>query len=334
MGGPNLEIVFKGEAATTAVYTPLRNLPVRDTNSNLVVDCDSLSSQDCLEPFNHELEAPGSSEYKPSPNAAKLLVTGGSASVLGIPVGATVGCEPGNDCPENKFIYQTYALNTDVVGPLNPQEEGEDIVDIILYPTQLGTTSASVFLQGLGEQATGPQIIRMRYQEPTEDNPVGYLRGEIYEDEEGKTRFRTVAPLLLDAPNLSLPAAQLLSHDLYSKPIELDLDGPVQFFDDGRMQVSLISQKAVDLSVNVNVRIPVLSDLPLIGDLIEAINGLGAGAGNLIGGLACLVDPACDAPETAEGVVSIPLQIPAGGINLNFISFPIKQIPEAHNNKL
>lgn len=334
VGGPDLEIVFRGDESTTAVYTPLRNLPVRDTNSNLVVDCDSLASRDCLEPFNHEPVAPGSSEFKPSSNAAKLLVKGGNASALGVPVAASVGCEPGSDCPENKFIYQTFALNTDVVGPVQPQPEDGEAVDVILYPTQLAATSASVFLQGLGEQATGPQILRMRYQEPSEDNPVGFLRGQIFEDENGKARFRTVAPLLLDAPNLSLPAAQLLTHDLYSKPINLELEGPIRFFDDGRMQVSLLSRNVVDLSVNVNVRIPVLSDLPLVGDLIDAINGLGVGAGDLIGSLACLADPDCDAPESAEGAVNIPLQIPAGGVNLNFISFPIKQIPQAHNSKL
>ncbi|MGP9831669.1 Ig-like domain-containing protein [Marinobacter sp. NSM] len=330
VGGPNLDIVFRGSEPTASVYTPLRNLPVRDTNSNYVVDCDTLAGTDCLEPFNHELVPGDSSEFAPSANSAKLLVRGSSASVLGAPVPANVGCTPGTTCPENKFIYQTFALNTDVVGPVTPEPATGPEVDVILYPTQLAATSASVFLAALGEQATGTTILRMKYQEPSEDNPFGFLKGQIFEDEKGETRFRTVAPLTLDAPNLSLPAAQLLNHDLYSKDIELHLEGPITFFDDGRMQVSLISQKAVDLDVNVNLRIPLLSDLPLLGDLVDVINGLGAGAGNIVSSLACFIDPNCDEPAVAEGPVIIPLQIPEGGVNLNFISFPIKQVPETH----
>ena len=83
-----------------------------------------------------------------------------------------VGCENAETCPKNEFIYQTYALNTEVVGPgiwTDPEtgEEQEGIL-INLYPTQLATSSVSTYVD-LGileaEVPTNTQIIRMRYSE-------------------------------------------------------------------------------------------------------------------------------------------------------------------------
>src|SRR5690606_12377396 len=92
---------------------------------------------------------------------------------------AQVGCDAGENvtCPKGKFIYQTYALNTEVKGPgtydPDPSVEGDEIDGILvdLYPTQLATSSISVFtkikLAGLiplqEETVTNTQVLRMRY---------------------------------------------------------------------------------------------------------------------------------------------------------------------------
>lgn len=312
IGGPNMEIYFKGTEATRTVYTPLRNLPIRDVNANFVVDCTTAGGQDCLEPFDHAPDGQGG--FLPSANAAKLMVVGKQATALGVPVGASVGCSASEQCPESKFIYQTYALNTEILGPTTEEGTGKPGVRVLLYPTMLATTSASVFLDGFGEQATGPQILRMTYGEPSEGNPLGLVEGIIVEGEDGKPTFKTktTADLTLDAPNLSLPLASALSHDLYSKEFSLDLEGPITFFDDGRMQIEQRNSNVPPIDVNVEVEIPLLGGFI---DFLQCING-----GNSL--TECLSGSGTD-----SGDINIPLEIPREGVYLNFISNPIKEIP-------
>ncbi len=291
-GGQPLTIYFKGTDSQRSVFTPLRNLPVRDTNSNYVVDCDSLGGTGCLEPFKHDgNDADG---YLPSANAATLLVDGQKADggLLG-DLNARVGCSSdGADCPRNKFIYQTYGLNTEVIGPETDPETGKQGVGVRLYPTLLATTSASVYIDlpillG-GEQAsvTGPQILRMRY---AKDDPEctsncarnSLIPGIIIETDEGPV-FKTKADLFLDAPDLVAPLGA--THNLYSYPFTLDLEGKVTFFDDGRMQIEQRTK-----------------NVPQINVVAVALG-------------------------FAE--VKIPLIIPQQGVYLNFISNAIKEITE------
>ena len=283
VGGPNMDIYFRGGEALDTVFTPLRNLPIRDTNSNYVVDCDALGSQDCLEPFDHEVDPNDASEFLPSANAAKLK-SAGNATILLMSTPARVGCPTnGDECPENKFIYQTYGLNTEVIGPYIDPDSGEQTgVRVLLYPTMLATTSTSVYLRIIGlitlEEPTGPQILRMRYNtETSEDNPQGLVEGVIVENDDGQTEFRTEARLQLDAPLLEPPIGG--PHDLYSKPFTLELKGDINFFDDGRMQIEQRNTNRVPLTVNI------------------------------------------------ESLGNIPLEIPIGGVYLNFLSNPIKEIP-------
>lgn len=290
-GGPNMTIYFSGAEAQETVYTPLRNLPIRDTNANFIVDCATLGGESCLEPFNHDgSDADG---FLPSANAAKLLVDGQTADggLLG-DLTARVGCSAdGPDCPRNKFIYQTYALNTEVTGPAVDPETGQDGVGVLLYPTLLATTSADVYI-GLplllgGEQVstTGPQILRMRYAKDDPDCTSNCARnslipGIIIETDDGPV-FKTEADLFLDAPNLVAPLGA--THNLYSYPFKLDLEGRVKFFDDGRMQI----EQRTDNVPQINV----------------------------------------EAVAFGFATVDIPLIIPQQGVYLNFLSNPIKEIP-------
>ena len=303
-GGPDLVVFFRGAPRTHTVFTPLRNLPIRDTNANFIIDCHSPGASDCLEPFDHQPDPANPGQFLPAENSAKLEVVNGQASIAGLPANANVGCPPGNSCPENKFIYQTYALNTEIVGTV-ALEDGEEAIRVLLYPTMLATTSASVFLDGLGESATGPQVLRMRYAMSENGRRDGLLEGLIRTGAEGRPEFSAVAPLLLDAPNLEMPIEGALSHNLYSLPLELDLSGPIVFLDDGRMQVVQHNRNAPALNANISITIP------LLGPILQ-----------------CLLNPASCVSGEQTGAVQIPLVIPVGGVNLNFISFPVKNLPE------
>ena len=308
-GGPDLSIYFTGTNSVESVFTPLRNLPVRDTNANYEVDCGT----PCLEPFAHQSD--GSDGFKPSANAAKLLVTGNSATVLGVEgADARVGCDQASaPCPENKFIYQTYALNTEVLGPAK-NDSGDVVgVRVLLYPTLLMTTNASVFLEGLGEQRTGPQILRMTYGKTTPDNPMGLVEGIIKQGPDGRPTFSTTANLTLDAPDLTVPLEGALRHNLYSYPFTLQLNGLITFFDDGRMQIEQRNTNVPNLDVLVT------SDSALIEagvDLSTCVFSLFSDCSGLLEG-----------STSSNGAVKIPLKIPQQGIYLNFISNPIKELP-------
>lgn len=326
VGGQPLTIYFEGGDKRQSVFTPLRNLPIRDVNSNYIVDCDGgLGGEDCLEPFDHEPD--GSGGFLPSANAAKLLVTDQTATVLGARIAgnARVGCETGGaDCPRNKFIYQTYGLNTEVVGPAVDEETGKTGVRVLLYPTMLATTNASVYLDPLGEQRTGPQILRMRY---AKDDPNctsdcarnSLIPGIIIEGDDGQPIFKTEAELTLDAPNLTVPLEGVLHHNLYSYPFTLELSGPITFFDDGRMQIEQISHNVPEINVVVS------SESAIVNAGVDFISCLGGLFTGNFGACQQIID---SGDSESAGAVSIPLVIPENGVYLNFISNPIKEIPE------
>ncbi|HBI80108.1 MAG TPA: hypothetical protein DDY30_11990, partial [Marinobacter adhaerens] len=179
-GPDDMVIYFTGTEPLDSVFTPLRNLPVRDTNANFIVDCDSNTNPDCLEPFDHQgSDADG---WAASANSTKLRVRNNEASasppvIVASTADARVGCETGERCPKDKFIYQTYALNTEVIGPGIYEPTGDEGILVNLYPTQLATTSISVFteLRVFGfiplqeESITNTQVLRMRY---AKDDPA------------------------------------------------------------------------------------------------------------------------------------------------------------------
>ncbi|MBW4935541.1 Ig-like domain-containing domain [Marinobacter sp. F4206] len=319
-GGQPLAIYFRGTTATDTVFTPLRNLPIRDTNSNFIVD-------EAIEPFNavaEETDPDGNVLSYASPaNAAKLLMKS-NAVVLGNDGGseanARVGCSyEGEECPDEKFIYQTYGLNTEIIGPEIDPVTGEPTgnIRVLLYPTMLVTTSATVWYNLLGpsESVTGPQILRMRYGQPTEDNPMGLVEGLIVENDNGRPEFRTEAELMLDAPNLHLPLGDLLAHNLFSYPFTLNLRGEITFFDDGRMQIEQRNTNTPFITVDVA--------------------GSSDGATGLVGFISCLggiftgggLDACEDLANENGKAVQLPLKIPPQGVYLNFISNPVKEIP-------
>ena len=302
-GPDDMVIYFTGTEPLDSVFTPLRNLPVRDTNANFIVDCDSNTNPDCLEPFDHQgSDAEG---WAASANSTKLRVRNNEASasppvIVASTADARVGCETGERCPKDKFIYQTYALNTEVIGPGIYEPTGDEGILVNLYPTQLATTSISVFteLRVFGfiplqeESITNTQVLRMRY---AKDDPAcsgpgcsrsGLIPGVITEGENGQPVFKTRAELMLDAPDMEIPLGG--RHDLYGREFVLELEGNITFFDDGRMQIEQRNSNLVDINVRARA--------------------LGVPGGEIV-------------------TIDLPLQIPEQGVYLNFISNPVKEIP-------
>ncbi|GGE76943.1 hypothetical protein GCM10011533_31610 [Streptosporangium jomthongense] len=319
-GGEPLEIYFRGQESVSTVFTPLRNLPIRDANSNYYIED--------FEPFDFVQATDESGlpleHFETPPNAARLAMNG-NAVVLGNNGGeeanARVGCsyQEANECWDKKYIYQTYGLNTEVIGPEIDPETGEETgnIRVLLYPTMLVTTPAKVWYNLLGpsESNTGPQILRMRYQEPTENNPMGLVEGRIVTGENGGPRFQVDADLLLDAPNLDLPIEGLLAHNLFSYPFKLELDGPITFFDDGRMQIEQRNSNTplitVDVAGSNNATSGLLGFVSCLGSIFTG------------GGLS-----ACEELANGNGkAVQLPLKIPPQGVYLNFISNPVKDLP-------
>lgn len=332
--GDNLVIYFEGAAPKETVFTPLRNLPVRDTNSNFAIDCPTTDrnefdngSPDCIEPFRHKkIEDAEKIEYEPSANSTKLAVIGGEAetSILdpgdtfwdewfetgppSVPSPARVGCETDQNCPQKKFIYQTYALNTEVKGPgtYDPTpgkpDSGDEVEGILvdLYPTMLTTSSISVFTNildlGLQEESiTNTQILRMRY---AKDEPGcsgncrnSLIPGVIAEGDSGQPVFITRAELVIDAPDMEIPLGG--THDLYGRPFTLELKGDITFFDDGRMQVEQWNSNVVGEK----------------DELLVTADALGVDGSGL-------------------ATIRLPLKIPQRGVYLNFISNPVKDLPQ------
>ena len=337
-GGPNMEIYFRGSPRIESVFTPLRNYPVRDANANYIVECD----EDCLEPSTSPVDESG--DVLPSENAARITVLNGEATLLNdtLSLPARNGCDPlGDECPDNKSVFQTLSLNTEVIGPAIDPETGQQGVRVLLYPMLLATTPTNVFLAVLGEQTTGTQVLRMRYVTPTEDNPQGLVPGMIVTGDRGQPVFKTKVTLSLDAPNLELPeGGQILSHNLYNYPLPLHLVGDITFFDDGRMQIEQRNQNVPPINVVVNLDIesvlgPLGSTLDdvinlattITGEATEALDPITCAAAELplLGPLASLL---CTENETDEvATLLIPLEIQQEDLYLNFISLPIKEAP-------
>lgn len=283
-GKNSMIIYFEGVEAQDSVFTALRNLPVRDTNANLKIDN--------FEPGNYQPS--GNGGYLPPANSAKLLVNVKDQKRQAR-VGCAIGSTEKDECEKNKFIYQTYALNTEVVGPkIFKSDDGKkkEGLEVLLYPTSIATTSLTVHTDTLDiASITGPQILRMRYAEDPsgcdEETAVcrnSLIPGIIVENDKGQPVFKTTVDVFIDAPDLKLDTFLIVDHNLYSYPFTLELSGNVTFFNDGRMQIEQYNLNVPEINVN---------------------------------------------SELLAGIIkkTIPLLIPEKGLYLNFISNPVKDLP-------
>ena len=138
----------------------------------------------------------------------------------------------------------TLGLVNDTVSALAGEFGGDGVLDSLL------SVVGDVGLVPI-DTATGPNIMRVRYDEDENGNrtipPVGY----IVETPDGPV-FRITFDLLFDAPGLSLPLG--LEHNVKGLPIDgIDLEGPLDFLPDGRLFIALQNKqsKNVDLEITL-----------------------------------------------------------------------------------
>lgn len=278
-GGPDMANYFRGAPETGDVLQHLVNLPTSDVNANYAIDPGEANPQP-------DPERPG--YYIVPDNAAELRVNNTSGLLLDANVGCGFtggGYSPGKQtCNDEKFLYITGGLTADVVD----YDPAEEAVRVNIRPTLIMTTSIDVhallLLLVVPDQTvipTGPQVMRLRYEQDEQGRRTRPITGWLYEGPEGP-RLRATLQLYLDAPNLAPSALGItLTHDLYSYPLTLDVDGPVEFMPDGRMVIR-----------QTNIGGP--------SDIVASISLLGIGAAGMT------------------------LRIPEGGMNLTFLSRPVK----------
>lgn len=293
-GGANLVNYFLGGGEETRVFLPLKNLAAADINGDLEINSEEqgVSADDNYAPISNssKVEIPSESvESEPIVlTAEEIPIVGDLLDLLGLgglvndtilgnlgliqtPVtDAQIGCEVGEACPQNSFIYMTAGLDTAVSDEINESTNGRARVK--LHPSTLYTSSVDVFVEldpvldgllgitgGLDAIPTGPMSMRMRFQEDGNGDRNQLIDGFI-STIDGQLTFETELDVYLDAPYLAPDIlGSTLDHNLRSFPINgLKLKGAITFLDDGRMQIE--QRNVEDLVLEgININGPILS---------------------------------------------------------------------------
>ena len=155
------------------------------------------------------------------------------------------------ECPEDKFTYLMSAAIAEVTDEVD--ENGR--IKINLWPSIVMGTSLEMYIHSsaLGQfdyiagVLSGPQIMRMRYGGPDENDPI---TGWISEQNEGAVLSMDM-DLYLDAPYAFDWDPIQNPGDLRSVPLEMNLEGEVTFLDDGRMAVEQFNRNRIDIFADI-----------------------------------------------------------------------------------
>lgn len=292
-GGPDMVNYFRGGEASGMTLVPLRNLPAADANADLA-----------LNPEEQGIEPDSDGKYRASANSANVIVAPDSVQSALVD-NVNIGCRVRRDCPGDQFLYLTAMLDVEIDNKVMDDDPGK--IAVIIDPTVIYTTDLDVHIRiddsrqpicaylcnvgnligGVDQLApSGPMLMRMRHGGAARDEGI---TGFIYNDEDtGQLMFEISLDLYLDAPYLEIdiPLTKL-DHNMRSFPInDLVVRGPVDFLDDGRLQINLRNTQPVDMDVSVT--------------------------GKVLGGLG---DIFVGSPDT-----EMRLTIPAGELVLNYLS--------------
>ncbi len=245
-GGPNIEIVFQGEPRSSTVFQTLRALPTSDVNANFIhEDSEAGPSGDPLRVIN------GNIVTTRNPSG------GGSVSEVNI------GCPVGQSCPEKKFVYLSSALDAEVAD----FDEALGGVKVLIRPTLLVLSSFDAYAEVSLPLVTpnnpvksGPLALRLRH---ALDNPANTsgprtqpIIGLIKEGPDGKPVLSAELEAYLDTAELNPTVQSLgltvpLTHDVRSRPLLIQVSGPVSFLPDGRMLATLSNLNDIDVDIEV-----------------------------------------------------------------------------------
>ena len=254
-GGPDMvnHFVAAGEDDRYTLVG-LRVLPVADANTNMVLDEEEQGAV-VLE----------DSSIDPPPNHLGLMLK----SYGGVITNANLGCSLGEDCPENHFAFlssgalaagpRTYDPNVQVNRRLIDSNPATDnfvagAIRANVYPTTVSTTSVFLEAQALGLITigldTGPLILRLLPQESDEPFITGFIS-----DTPNGPWFNATFSVLVDAPELRPALGPIvLSHDIRSKSVvNVTLEGPLRFVDDGRLILKLSNADALEIPAGISL---------------------------------------------------------------------------------
>ena len=157
-------------------------------------------------------------------------------------------------CPDHKFSYLISSIIAEVTDQVT-----ENGIKVLIWPSMVIGTSLDVYAlsgsngSGFGIPGkTGIQILRMRYHDS--GNFAAYRSEPItawIKDVEGQPTLQAKLDLYVDIPYVAewgIGAPQNPAN-MRSYPITMNLEGPVNFLDDGRMMVEQINTAPVDLTV-------------------------------------------------------------------------------------
>lgn len=291
-GGPNLAIFFQGMASDDDVMLTLHNLPSADVNANFIIDgAEAIPSVDPNALLNsiRLLPAPASNPDADGTSAFGVTVTdvnvgcGFDGSNIPLACPDQTYLHPASNLNADIVGFLSAAdialkYPTDSTIPAQVRANGGVLVYI--YPTKIILSGTVVHVQlsdavsagcggGVGlcfvvqPIPTGPLIVRIRHT----CNAVlgncaapdyGRIKGWIVE-ENGTSKFEASLALYIDAPALApdvvndqgTPVA--VTHDIYSKPINLELSGSLSFLNDGRQRLETVSLSAMNIDAQLNI---------------------------------------------------------------------------------
>ena len=222
-GGPDMRVPFRAIPADNTVFNPLM-MATTDTN--------------------HDYRWNEAEEPIVEGNFAKLEVTGWS----GLITWAKIGCRVGETCSEDKKKTFISAFMPTEVGEYDPVNNR---IPVRVHAQQM--ISSEVFVEakiiGSGSDVpTGTMVMRPVH--PVIDGkttvPVGYI---IWNEEEQRLNFKIDLEVYMDSPFMHVTLD--LDHNLHSYKILMNLQGPIEFLEDGRMAISLRNKNSIDLNVSI-----------------------------------------------------------------------------------
>jgi hypothetical protein len=220
-GGPDIRMPFRAAPADNLVFNPLM-MPTTDTN------------RDYRWSDNDEAVYDG--------NFARLSLSKFDGGITK----AKLGCDYEETCGADKSTTYISGFMPTEVGEYDPIH---DRIPVKIHAQTL--TSSDVYVKTtvisiLPEPVpTGTMVMRPLY--PVIDGKTTVPEGYITKDSEGKLKFSIYLEVYMDSPYMEPPLNS--KHNLHSELIELYLEGPVTFLDDGRMNIQLSNTNKIDLDV-------------------------------------------------------------------------------------
>lgn len=237
-GGPNLVIPFTGAEASRGTFMMTSPFPVTDVNGSGFRD---------------------NSEQLRDDNRAALRITGTTGSVQSASFDGP-DCVPSTPEKEN-CMYLMGSMPADMGALMtNCQLPGGETapvcIPVTLSPQAMYGTSVSMTADvGLSISTdTGVQVMRVR--EPASGPVMGYVV-----DRNGTPTMVVALDLYMDAPDMSVT---LSSHDLHSKPLTTQLEGPVTFLPDGRFSITLSNTADLPVQVHIDGPLGIAGDVKMV----------------------------------------------------------------------